>query len=578
MKSLLAACLVLICASDASAQFTRQDSLRGSNGRGRDWWDVLKYELQFSIDTATRRISGTNTITFRIIGTPKDSMQIDLQEGMQLGSFIDPQTGEPRSYSREGNVYWIPSEKGRWQKGGIQKISLKFSGKPRIAINPPWDGGLIWTKDSSGKPWMAVACQGLGASSWWPCKDYQGDEPDSGMVIQFTMERQNVTAENLEPMSSIVLNGRLNPVITTLPESREYSDEKTGKKYRGDSYPYNQTIIAGGIVRNPINTYNTTFYIGDYAHWRDTLHGEGGVLDLDFYPLKINEAKARSHWAVTKDMLRCFEHWMGPYPFYQDGYKLVDAPYLGMEHQSAVAYGNDYKMGYRGHDRSGTGVGLLFDFIIVHESGHEWFGNNITATDVADNWLHEGFTTYTEALFAEWVSSRDSAFAYTTGKWRNIVNDRPVVGAYGVHDDGSGDKYEKGAAVVHMIRLMLHDDEAFRRLLRGLNKDFRHKTVTSAEVEAYIARAVGRDLKPFFDQYLRKPKPPVVRATQHWKKLSLVIEGADPALKIPVYDPRGRFICELSDRPAQIALQDLPALRNYLLDYRPEGGAAPLVR
>jgi len=233
-------------------------------------------------------------------------------------------------------------------------------------------------------------------------------------------------------------------------------------------------------------------------------------------------------------------------------------------------------MGYRGLDRSGTGVGLLFDFIIVHESGHEWFGNNITATDVADNWLHEGFTSYTEALYVEWITNRDSAFAYTTGKWRSITNDRPVIGSYNVHDEGSGDKYDKGAAVVHMVRLMLHDDEAFRRLLRGLNKDFRHKTVTSAEIEAYISRAVGRDLKPFFNQYLRHSKLPAVRATQRWKsKLSLVLEGADPALKIPVYDQSGRFICELSSKPTIIYWKDLPALRNYLLDYQDEDGPSP---
>ena len=267
------------------------------------------------------------------------------------------------------------------------------------------------------------------------------------------------------------------------------------------------------LVRNPINTYNTTFYIGDYAHWHDTLNGEKGILDLDFYPLKYNEDKARKHWAVTKDMLRCFEYWMGPYPFYEDGYKLVEAPFLGMEHQSAIAYGNEYKMGYRGKDRSGSGVGMAFDFIIIHESGHEWFGNNITARDVADNWLHEGFTTYTETLFAEWIKGKDSAFAYTTGKWANIKNDRPVIGDYGVQDDGSGDKYEKGAAVVHMIRLMLRDDTTFRRLLRGLNKDFYHKIVTSAEVENYINDYIGLDLKPFFDQYLRTTNIP----TLQWK-------------------------------------------------------------
>jgi len=289
-------------------------------------------------------------------------------------------------------------------------------------------------------------------------------------------------------------------------------------------------------VRNPINTYNATFYIGDYAHWHDTLHGEKGVLDLDFYPLKYNMAKAKKHWAVTKDMLRCFEYWMGPYPFYEDGYKLVEAPYLGMEHQSAVAYGNEYKMGYRGKDRSGTGVGLSFDFIIVHESGHEWFGNNITARDVADNWLHEGFTSYSETLFAEWIKGKDSAFAYTTGKWALIKNDRPLIGDYGVHKEGSGDIYEKGAAVVHMIRLMINNDSTFRQLLRGLNRDFYHKIVTSKEVEEYISRFVGRDLKAFFDVYLRSTNIPTLTCTTVVKdrKIHFEWKDANPLFKAPI--------------------------------------------
>jgi aminopeptidase N len=255
-------------------------------------------------------------------------------------------------------------------------------------------------------------------------------------------------------------------------------------------------------VKNPINLYDVSFYIGDYMNWKDTLMGEKGKLDLSFYVLRYNEERAKKHFAVTKQMLHCFEYWMGPYPFYEDGYKLVEAPFLGMEHQSAVAYGNEYKMGYLGRDRSSSGVGTLFDFIIVHESGHEWFGNNITAQDIADNWLHEGFTTYTEALFAECAFGKEKAFEYTRGEWKNIRNDAPVIGAHGVHDDGSGDKYDKGSAVVHMIRTMMNDDEKFRQLLRGLNKDFYHKIVTSAMVEAYIMDFTGLELNAFFEEYL----------------------------------------------------------------------------
>lgn len=484
-------CVLLLIAGQASA-YTRQDSLRGSNGRGRDWWDVVKYDVDVELNADSQTISGACYITLKVIEEPKDSLQIDLQDGISLDE-VHP-VGSVTV--REGNVYWIkPSS--FWKKGNLCILSLKFHGRPRKAVNPPWDGGLIWSRDSLGFDWIAVACQGLGASSWWPCKDYQGDEPDSGTVITIAGKLERHYALNgKRPTYSIVTNGRPTPV-------------QRGLAIRTDDRP-----LRSFYVRNPINTYDVSFYIGDYAHWHDTLHGEKGILDLDFYPLRYNEAKARKQWTQAKEMLRCFEYWMGPYPFYEDGYKLVEAPYLGMEHQSAIAYGNNYKNGYNRLgtpiDRSGTGVGFSFDFIIIHESGHEWFGNSITAQDIADNWLHEGFTTYTETLFAEWIKGKDSAFAYAQGEWRNIKNDRPVIGDYGVNNEGSTDMYDKGAAVVHMIRMMLNDDKKFRELLRGLNRDFYHKIVTSKEVEDYISRFVGKDLKPFFDQYLRTTNKPIL--------------------------------------------------------------------
>lgn len=455
--------------------YTRQDTLRGTNGSGRSWWDVKDYYLYLTFDTSAKSISGMNIITYTIPAGGKDSMQIDLQEPMVLDSAI---AGNKKlKLSREGNVYWLMGDFDIQPPNKDNKVILYYHGKPRQAKTPPWDGGFIWTKDTTGKPWIAVACQGLGASSWWPCKDYQADEPEEGMSINLYVPYSLITISN-------------------------------GKFVSRNDNPDSTASLWTWLVKNPINSYNTTFYIGNYAGWPDTMKGESGVLDLGFFPLKHNESKARKHFEVTKQMLHCFEYWMGPYPFYKDGYKLVEAPYLGMEHQSAVAYGNKYKMGYLGEDRSGTGVGLLFDFIIVHESGHEWFGNNITANDVADNWIHEGFTTYTEALFTECAFGKEKAFEYTRGQWKNILNNRPVTGDYGVHDEGSGDKYDKGSAVVHMIRVMMNDDEQFRQLLRGLNKDFYHQTVTSAQVEQYIMDRSGLSLQKFFDQYLRTKNIP----------------------------------------------------------------------
>lgn len=473
--SFLTILLWYLLSANTTVAYSKQDSLMGGNGSGRNWWDVKEYYLYVAFDTTNKSISGMNIATIRLADMTGDSLQIDLQKPMVLDSAIYDK--QHLNIAREGDVYWLVTDFDSWDANAEHKISLYYHGTPPEAKQPPWQGGFIWTQDSTGAPWIAVACQGLGASSWWPCKDYQGDEPDNGMTLNFYIDYGLIT----------IGNGQF-------VDRQENADSSAS--------------LWVWRVKNPINTYNATFYIGNYAGWPDTMMGEKGKLDIGFFPLKHHEKQAREHFKVTKEMIRCFEYWMGPYPFYEDGYKLVEAPYLGMEHQSAVAYGNKYKMGYKGTDRSGTGVGLGFDFIIVHESGHEWFGNNITAKDVADNWLHEGFTTYTEVLFVECSQSKEKAFEYARGIWKNILNNRPVIGDYGVRDEGSPDKYDKGAAVVHMIRVMMNDDENFRKLLRNLNKDFYHKTVTSLQVEQYIMDMTGMQLNPFFNQYLRTKNIP----------------------------------------------------------------------
>lgn len=486
---------------DIEVLYSPQDSLRGSNGYGRSWWDVQKYELTVGINPNDSSISGFNTITYKVTDPQNTgSMQIDLQDSMMIDRVLynDQRLG----IKRDGNVWWINTRSIIAEKDKEYQITVYYHGKPRIAKMPPWQGGFIWTKDSEGKPWYSVACQGLGASSWWPCKDYQGDEPDNGMEIEF-LHKKGLT---------YVSNGR----------QISYSCD-------GD-----QCKTVWG-VKNPINTYNATFYAGNYISWTDTLMGENGKLDLSYYVLEQNEKKAKKQFKIAKDMLHCFEYWMGPYPFYEDGYKLVEAPHLGMEHQSAIAYGNEYKNGYRGMDRSGTGIGTLFDFIIIHESGHEWFGNNITAKDIADNWLHEGFTTYTEALFVECAYGKKKAYEYVHGQWKqNIRNDKPIIGTYGVHEGGSTDQYDKGAAIVHMIRVMMDDDTKFRALLRGLNKDFHHQMVTSAQVEDYIMEKTGLKLEPFFNQYLRTADIPELEWYVKDKRLHYRFTNVVTEFKLPL--------------------------------------------
>lgn len=491
--------------------FDRQDTLRGSNGPGRYWWDVQHYDLKVDFNLDDQDIYGQNTIRLRITDQPHDSLQLDLQTPLFLDKVM--MDGEELRSVKEGNVWWVLYPFSQMQTGEKIVLDVYYHGKPKEAVHPPWDGGFIWTKDSTGKPWIAVACQGLGASAWWPCKDYQGDEPDSGMRVTLSGYGHLKAVSNGQPTvysDTILIE---NPVTGGLEEQVSNRSE-----WR---------------VKNPINNYNVSFYIGDYVSWQDTLNGEKGTLNISYYALRSSLEKAMKQFAVVKPMLRCFEYWIGPYPFYEDGYKLVEAPYLGMEHQSAVAYGNGFQMGYFGKDRSGTGVGMAFDFIIIHESGHEWFGNNITAKDVADNWIHEGFTSYTENLFVECLLGREQALAYGLGLRKLIANEKPVIGTYGVQQEG-GDIYEKGRAVIEMIRLMLNNDEVFRQMLRGLNDTFYHQTVTTAQVEAYITQQTGLPLKPFFDQYLRQAALPVLAYYNKGRDLYVRLSYCLPGLELRV--------------------------------------------
>ena len=477
----------LFLAAGSSAQplnrkniFTHQDTLRGSNGIERAWWDVLHYDVNVTPDFNTKTIKGKTTIQYRVLsGQRSDYLQIDLQRPLLIDSiFYDNHlyiNYPAKPYYNEGNVWHIPLP--RSTVNSTHSIAIVYHGQPKEAIRPPWDGGWIFTKDDQGRPWMTVACQGLGASVWYPCKDYQGDEPDNGAALTINV-----------PDSLIAVgNGRL---------LRRDQDEKFL------SYIWD--------VKSPINNYTIIPYIGHYVSWGDTLQGEKGKLDLNYWVLDYDLAKAKKQFEQVKPMLRAFEYWFGPYPFYEDGYKLVEAPHLGMEHQSAVAYGNHFSNGYLGHDLSGSGWGLKWDYIIVHESGHEWFGNNITTKDIADMWIHEGFTDYSETLFTEYYYGKQAADEYVQGLRKNIANDKSIIGPYGVNQEGSGDMYYKGANLIHTIRQVINDDEKFRQILRGLNKDFYHQTVTSKQVEDYFSQKSGKDLSKIFDQYLRTTQIPIL--------------------------------------------------------------------
>lgn len=482
MKKLLVIAIGISCfINNANAQldaaknkFTHADTLRGSLNPERTWWDVLHYDIEVKPDYNSKTISGRTGITYKVIGDENASMQIDLQTPLIIDSIFFNGKMET-DFKNDGNVWHVSTPKQVINT--TPTIIIYYHGKPIEAKRPPWDGGWIWKKDSLDRPWMSVACQGLGASSWYPCKDYQGDEPDNGASLTVIVQ-DNLVA---------VGNGRLK-----------------NKSVEDGLATYTWEVI------NPINNYNIIPYIGKYVNFTDTFMGEKGKLDLSYWVLDYNIEKAKKQFEQVKLMLRAFEYWFGPYPFYEDGYKLVEAPHLGMEHQSAVAYGNGYKNGYRGRDLSGSGWGLKWDYIIVHESGHEWFANNITTKDIADMWVHEGFTAYSETLFTEYYYGKDAGNAYTYGTRKGIKNATTIIGPYGVNEEGSGDMYNKGANMLQTIRHAIDNDEKWRQILHGLNKTFYHQTVTTKQVEDYINNHSGINFSKVFDQYLRTTQIPVL--------------------------------------------------------------------
>ena len=477
--------------------FTRADTIRGSNTPERAWWDAAFYDLHVKVNPADSSIAGYNAITYRVL-KPAREMQIDLQMPLVIDSVV--QDGTELSARRDGNAFFVRLI-ARQPIGTKKQISVYYHGKPVTANRPPWDGGFIWALDSLSRRWIATANQGLGASAWWPNKDIYSDEPDSQRVAIAV------------PDSLIdVSNGRLR---TTTPNA-------------------DGTTTYEWFVVNPINNYDIAVNAGHYAHFSDVYEGERGKLTLDFWPLDYHADTARKQFQQVKPMLQCFESWFGPFPWYEDGYKLVETPHLGMEHQSAVAYGNHYQQGYLGRDRSKTGHGLLWDFIIIHESAHEWFGNSITMKDAADLWIHESFASYAEGLFTECQQGKKAGAEYTIGWRREIKNDEPIVGVYGVNHEGSGDMYAKGANMLHTIRQLVDDDARWRGIMRDLGKTFWHQTVTGRQIEDFISRQSGLNLKKVFDQYLRTTKVPTLEYKLQGSKLSYRWSNVVAGFAMPV--------------------------------------------
>ena len=463
--------LILLLSSliSVSQNFTRQDTLRGSITPQRAWWDLTYYHLDISVDPEKKYLKGSNTVQYKVLDTSNE-MQIDLQKPLKITRIV--QDNKDLDYRLDGYSYFIKLKKNQ-KKGQIKSLKIFYEGSPKVAIRPPWDGGLTWTRDSNGKHFIASSNQGIGASIWWPNKDHMYDEVDS-MLISVNVPKNLIN----------VSNGRLRSI-------EDFGETKTFNRF----------------VSNPINNYGVNINIGDYVSFSEVYDGEKGDLDMIYYVLRDNIERARTQFKDAVKMMEAFEHWFGPYPFYEDSFKIVEVPYLGMEHQSSITYGNKYMKGYLGRDLSRTGWGLKFDYIIIHEAGHEWFANNITYKDIADMWVHESFTTYSENLFLDYHFGKEAASDYVIGTRAGISNSSPMIGTYGVNKRGS-DLYTKGANLLHTLRQIAKDDEIWRMILRGLNSEFYHQTVDTKQIEEYITSKIGFDLTTFFDQYLRDIRIP----------------------------------------------------------------------
>ncbi len=488
MNKTLFTLISFLCSISIFAQplINESDTLRGSLNENRDWFDIKRYVIDVTPNYEAKSIVGV--VSWKAIAVkPSKQIQIDLQTPLEIDSILlwsntkESSTAIRLQFSRANNIALAQIEK-QIPKGQAFGLTIFYHGVPKEAIRPPWDGGWIWKKDANGQPWMSVACQGLGASVWYPCKDHQSDEPEEGAQLTIQVPKdKNIIA---------IGNGR--------------------KIAETNMVNINNNNRFSWQVTNPINSYNIIPYIGDYVGWKETYKGLKGKLDLSYWVLRSDSAKAVEQFKQVPKMLEALEYWFGPYPFYEDGFQMVQSPHLGMEHQSAIAYGNQFKNGYLGRDLSGTGWGLKWDFIIVHESGHEWFANNITTKDIADMWVHEGFTNYSETLFTEYFYGKKAGDEYNYGIRRNIKNDIPIIGPYGVNQEGSGDMYAKGANLIHTIRHAINNDSLFRNILMGLNTQFYHQTVTSAQVENYISVRAGFGFQKVFDQYLRTTQIPIL--------------------------------------------------------------------
>ena len=448
---------------------TRADILRGEYGRYRANNDLLYYDLDVRVNPEKKFISGKNTIRFRML---KDDTRIQLElfsnytiEKIVMGA-------QRLNYVRDHNTVYIDFPE-TLRSGRTYSIEFHYSGQPREQGR---FGALAFRTDPAGKHWINTANEGEGSASWWPSKDQWRDEPE-GADIRVAVPNGLVN----------VSNGRF-----------------MGKTDLGDGY-----TRWDYRVHYPINSYNVSLNIAEYAHFAET-HGD---LTMDYFVLPGNLEKAKVQFAQAKPMMEAFEKYVGRYPFPKDGFKLIEVPYSGMEHQSAVTYGNRYANGYLERDWTGVGVSLKFDFIIIHESGHEWFGNAVSAADVSDMWIQEGWCNYLEFIYVEALFGREDAIKYANGYKSKIGNAEPIITQRGIHRTPNQDMYFKGALFLDTLRNAVNDDARWWKLVRDTYERFKYQNIMTEDLVRFFSAELKQDMAPIFDQYLRRTALPVLELT-----------------------------------------------------------------
>jgi len=467
----LVACSRAVPPSPPGPTPTRSELLRGEYGRYRANNDLLYYHLDVRVDPAKKSLSGKNTIQFRML-SDDNRIQIDLHPSLTADRILFG--GAPLKYTREESAVFIDFPQ-KLKKGQVYSIEFHYSGIP-AEIGNLTKGGIGFKTDAHGKPFINTVCEGTGSSTWWPSKDQWHDEVDS-MKISVSIPNDLVD----------VSNGAF-----------------AGKTDLGDGY-----TRWDWTVHYPINSYDVSMNIGDYVHFTDTYKD----MTLNFYVLRDSLDKAKAQFGQAKGMLAAYEHYFGEYPFKKDGYKLVEATNAGMEHQSAVTYGNGFKNGYGGRDWTGVGVSPRFDFIIIHESGHEWFGNAVSAADRSDMWIHEGWTTYLEVLYVEYTYGYDDALKYVNGYKTKVQNRQPIIPPGGLMRTPPQDMYFKGALMLNTLRNVVNDDVRWFKLLHDLYQRFKYQNITTDDIVAFFNQQTGRNLTPVFNQYLRHTALPTLELT-----------------------------------------------------------------